>query len=250
MKTWSWLVIGLFSVSVNAESLILHNGGSGFLTTGDLLDEADKTGITTNVVEIPDLKITARSGDAGQKINTTATSLGVTVHGTGDDTDRFEYGESIILSFDKQVQIKAFDMVGFNSNSVFTVAVAGKAPFDITYGDLPNKVVQFYSTNLIVEAHNELTLYVGNTNSVIGLQTIDLDVLDGSGDLSLSLKTSNDWVNIAAEFNGTAAANYVLQSSTNLASNVWNAVSESFSMNTNWTFSATNEAGFYRVVEQ
>ncbi|MDZ8117320.1 hypothetical protein [Pontiella agarivorans] len=250
MKRWSWLVFGLLSVSVRAGTIVLHNGGSEVHTTGDQIDEADHHGLSTNVVEIAGLNLFIQSGATNQNVNALASSMGIDSDGGADDTDRFEFGEHMIFSFDQKVEITKLDMVGFESNSTFIVDVDGQAPFSITYEDLENKTSQFFTTNIVVEAHTDILVSVGNTNSVIGLQSIDLDVLEGSGNLFLRLETSNDWINIAAEFDGPVTTNYVLQSSTNLASNVWNGVSTSFRSDTNWSFNTTRSTEYFRVIEQ
>jgi hypothetical protein len=214
------------------------------------LDEVNTSGIITNAVEIPNLQITAKTSVDGQKINTTSSSLGVTVYGSGDDQDRFDPGEIMILSFDKQIEITEIDLIGFNSNSVFTLEVAGRSPIEIGYDDLSNKGSQLFTTNLTVDANTDIQFYVGNTNSVIGLQSMDVSVLGGTGELLLSMESSNSMMFVNAEFDGAAITNYVLQSSTNLTSNVWNTVSSSFSSDTNWVVEVTNGSSFYRAIAQ
>jgi hypothetical protein len=231
----------------NAQTIIFDNGGGSALTTGDLLDEVPEAGLTTNVVEISGLNISARPGAGGQKINTTATSLGVTIFNSGDDADRFDDGEVMILSFDKKIEITEFDMVGFDSNSAFSVEIDGLAPIEITYEDLPNKVSQYFTTNLIVDANTDIQFYVGNSNSVIGLQSMDVNVLDGSGELFLTLETSNSMMFINADFDGAATTNYMLQSCTNMVSNVWNDVS-AFSADTNWSMGTEEQTEYFRVI--
>lgn len=74
--------------------------------------------------------------------------------------------------------------------------------------------------------------------------------LGASGDLSLSMETSNDWINIAADFDGVPTTNYVLQVSTNLASNVWSTVSSEFDADTNMSFNTTYDVQYYRAIAQ
>ena len=223
MKNWSWLVV-LVCTSVEAGTLVLHNGGTNTVT-GDLLDEVDELWITTNTIEIPELTMSARAGNAGKKIKChDQQPRRNRTWDRGDTTDRFDYGETMIISFDKTVEITEIDMVGFASNSTFVVDIGDLGPFTITYDDLASKSAQHFPTSIVVEADTDISLYAGNTNSVIGLQFIDLNVLESAGALYLSFQTSNDWITVEADFDGTAVTNYVLQSSTNLTSNVWNSV--------------------------
>ncbi|MDF7799803.1 hypothetical protein P4C99_10020 [Pontiellaceae bacterium B1224] len=242
------IVIGLMVSGAHAQTIVFDNGGGNTLTTGDFLDEVPEAGLTTNVIEISGLNITARPGSGGQKINTTTTSLGVTIYNSGDDADRFDSGEVMILSFDKKVEITELDMVGFESNSVFTINIDGLMPINIEYDDLINKSSQHFVTNLIVEANTDIQFYVGNSNSVIGLQSMDVSVIELIGELYLSLEKSNSVAIVSADFDGVTSSGFVMQVSTNLASNVWNTVSGEFNSDTNMNFNATNNVQYFRAV--
>jgi hypothetical protein len=74
--------------------------------------------------------------------------------------------------------------------------------------------------------------------------------LPATGELFLSLESSNSMTFVNADFDGAVTTNYVLQSSTNLASNVWNTVSGTFSSDTNWIVEVTNGSSFYRAIVQ
>lgn len=104
-------------------------------------------------------------------------------------------------------------------------------------------------------------LYGWNSSSGAGVSYIrnlsgnDLEIYgelvgQRSGNLTLVMEMSNDWINVQADFDGAATTNYVLQTSTNLASNVWNSVTGSFNSDTNWSFSLTNTATFFRAAEE
>lgn len=242
------LIFG-YGLEMFAQTIDFSNGGTNSVT-GDVLDEITEMGVTNNVVEIPGLNIAARAGGEDQKINTTGTSLGITVFGSGDDTDRFDPGESMTISFDKSVEITKIDFIGYASNSVFVVAITNQPDWNIGYNDLDNKTSQFITTNIVVDAETEIDFYVGNTNSVIGLQSMAVTVLGGNGMPMLTLEMSNGTAYVYAVFDGTAVTNHVLQSSTNLTSNVWTTVSSPFASDTNWNIGTETNAVYFRTISQ
>ena len=242
-------LLGLAVIGTYAKTIDFSNGG-GDEATGDYLDETTDAGIITNVFEIPGLTITAHAGGADQKINTTATSLGITIFDSGDHTERFDPDESMTLSFNKKIEITKVDFIGYDSNSVFVVAISNQPNWNIGYDDLSNKASQFILTNIVVAAHTEMDFHVGNINSVIGLQSMDINVLDDSGIPTLTLSTSNGMAHVFAVFDGVAVTNHVLQSSTNLTSNVWTTVSSPFAADTNWSIGTETNAVYFRTIEQ
>ena len=91
------LAVGLMTVvSVNAKLINLEGLSSSQITTGNLIDGVRNVSITTNVVEIPGLQITARSGETNQTINALADSLGIDSDGSEDDSSHFEAGEKLV----------------------------------------------------------------------------------------------------------------------------------------------------------
>ncbi|MDF7807641.1 hypothetical protein P4E94_09345 [Pontiellaceae bacterium B12219] len=252
MKKASCLaVVGLLAGGATAETVVFKGSSSGD-TTGALLKAVKNNPLTTNVYEIAGLNITARSGSDRHKLNATASSNSfgiddIDVSSPDEHTTRFDFTEHMIVSFDKKLQINAIDFVGFESNSVFVVEVEGQPSHQITEGDLGSYEV--YSTEIVVDPGVEIDFYVGNTNSVIGLQSMDITVLDENGEVYLSLETSNSMSYISAEFDGASITNYVIQSSTNLASNVWNTVSGTFSTDTNMSFTTTPyDVQYFRAI--
>ncbi len=249
MKTWSWFVLSAFGLSVQAGTLVFEGSGTTPVT-GDLIDGTKDVALTTNVVEISDLQITAQSGSDRHKLNNTDSSISfgiddIDATSETEHTTRFDFGEKMILSFNKKVRISEINFVGFSSNAVFMVGITNQPAVVIADADLGS--FDTYACDLEIDANHAIEFSVGNTNSVIGLQTIDLEVLDGSGDLILSMERSNDWINVVADFDGLAVTNYVLQTSTNLTSNVWNTVTGSFNTDTNWSFNTTNSVEFFRA---
>ena len=160
--------------TAHGEIIQFEGGSSTILTTGNLLDEVDHIGITTHVVEIEGLLITARSGAANQKINVTNTSLGINADGA-DDTDAFENGEQIILSFNKAIRINQLDFNLFDADESFTLVVDGFDPVVIAFNDLSNKTSDLYDSDFWIPANTDMALFTTGT-SVIGLDAMDVTV--------------------------------------------------------------------------
>lgn len=241
------LVCGLAGFS-HAQTMVLK--GAEGTTTGELLDGTRNLGITTNVVEISGLMITARTGNTSQQINATTTSLGINTDDISDDTDAFEAGESLVLSFDRDIRISQFDFKGFESNETFTVAVTGLPVVVISYEDLNNKSTDVFNTNIVVLAETEIELFTTG-GSIIGLDGIELTVLDANVKPSLTLVPTNGMASVAVVFSEAPGTSYTLQSVGDLAdSNGWQTVSAPFSSSTNWMLETTNDAIFYRVVPE
>lgn len=243
------MVIGLMAGSTQAGTVLMRTDGD-YTTTGDLIEGAYNAPLTTNVQEIADLVITAYSGATNHQLNADSGSLGINNKSTtSDQAARFEAGEKLILSFNKDVEITQFDFRYFDAGESFVIASSNQADFIIEYDALSDKGSDFIHTNLTIMAETEITLFA-ITSGNIGLEGLEMSVLGGSGNLVLSLAMSNSMSVVTADFDGTAAGTYVMQTSTNLASNVWNTVSAPFSSDTNWVIEATNRAEFYRVVPQ
>ncbi len=251
-KGWIGSVVclaGLAAMSAKAEMVVLEGVDASTPTTGDLLDEVGEAGATTNVVEIAGLAVTARSGGAGQKINVTSTSLGVTIYGAGDDTDAFDDGEGMVLSFDKAVRINRIDFNGFESNETFVVEIEGQPGLVIPWTHLGNKSQDYIDTDVLVPAYTEM-LFHTQGGSVVGLDGIDLSVVGGTGRPGLSFGWTNGTGRVAVAFDGAPGTNYILQQCGTLASNTWIAISAPFSTNGEWVVDATDATGFFRAVEE
>lgn len=240
-------VVLLAAGFAEAQMIVLEGVDGPTLTTGDLLDETDHIGRTTNVVEIAGLQVTARSGGSTQDVNVTTSSMGIDSDGSGDSSAELEDGEKLILSFNKDLRINRFDFNGFVSGEVIKVFIEGMDSLTLEHDDLSNKSSDYLNTNIVVTANTEIEFSVTGT-SVIGLDGIDVTVLGGSGDPSLSFLSSNGIPRISIEFDGAAITNYVLQSCTNLTSNVWSTVSAPIAGDTNWVVETTNSIEFFRAV--
>lgn len=241
-------IIACVFFNAHAETVLMKTD-SGYTTTGELLDEVRDEGITTNVQEIADLLVTARTDNPDHKLNANADSLGINNMTTNaDEPARFEVDEKMILSFSKNVVITNLDFRFFDSGEAFTVAVSGQAPVVIDYEELDHKSSDYIATNIVVAADTDVEFFTTGSG-VIGLESIGLELAEGGGGLSLFMTASNGTMYVYADFNGAVETNYVLQSCSNLASNDWSTVS-GFSADTNWVVEATNGSSFYRAIPQ
>ena len=235
--------------AVQAQMIVLEGIDVATVTTGDLLDGADHTGRTNSVVEIAGLEIRARTGGSDQDINVTGASLGITIFGSGDDTDAFEVGEKMILSFNKDIQINRFDFNQFSTDESIMVSIDGIA-FEITDSGLSNRSSDYLDTNLVVSADTEIEFFTTGS-SVIGLDGLDVTVLEASSELMLSLISSNGTASVSATFTGAASTNYILQHLADLTdTNGWVTVSGPFAADSAWNIETTNHSGFYRAVAE
>ena len=242
----AWMVFAMGSAA-SAQMVFLEGVDPGTLTTGDLLDGVDHTGITTNVVEIPGLEITARSGATNQNINVTSGSMGITIFNSGDDTDALEEGEKLILSFSKEIRINRLDFNQFATGESITVAIDGDVT-EIHDLALSNRASDYLDTNWVVSAHAEIEFFTTGA-STVGLDGIDITVLGASSVPTLSLVSSNGVASVLATFNGENSTGYILQYRPDLAdSNEWNTVFSSFATNSSWQIETTHGCGFYRAV--
>ncbi len=243
----AWVVFVMGGAAF-AQMVFLKGVDTGTLTTGDLLDGADNTGITTNVVEIPGLEITARSGATNQDINVTSGSMGITIFDSGDDTDALEEGEKLILSFSKEIRINRLDFNQFSTGESITVVVDGDAA-EIHDLALTHRGSDYLDTNWVVSAYAEIEFFTTG-NSTVGLDGIDITVLGASSEPTLSLVSSNGATSVSAAFDEANSTGYILQYRSDLAdSNGWNTVSETFTSNAIWIIETTNHAGFFRIEE-
>jgi len=169
----SWMVA---MPLVFADLMVLEGVDTSTITTGDLLDGIDHIGTSVPVVEIPGLFLTARSGGGTQIINATATSLGINTDGGGDDTDAFDAGESMVISFNKDIRVNLLDFNLFEEGDSFAIVVGGTNALSIAYNDLSNKLSDWYATSLVIAAGTEIE-FTTSSPTPVGLDGIDLDVI-------------------------------------------------------------------------
>ena len=252
MIKYCWLVLlisGLVLGNSNAER-VWFSTSTNYVTTGALLTGTKEIAVTTNVQEIAGLLITAGTTSSNYVLSANSRSFGVNTRSTTDDeASRFDAGEVLILSFNKAVEITFFDLRNFESGEYFTFSVDGQPDFVIDHDKQDSTGSDYLSTNLVIAAHTDVRLFATTTGNV-GFEALDITVLEESRPLSLSLTMSNSTAYVFADFDGAATTNYVLQSSTNLTTNVWTTVSAAFAADTNLLIEADHDSVYYRVIAE
>jgi hypothetical protein len=245
-------IAGLLAVvgCVQAQMIDFTAISGDAITTGERIDGVRQLGITTPVVEISGLHLTARSGSATQTINALNASCGIDSDGSGDHSSRLEAGEQLIISFDRDIQINRFDFNHFFSNEVITVAIEGMGDLVIDDEALSNRVSDYLDTNLVVSADTEITFYTISDYD-IGLDGLDITVLDPIKEFALSVDMTPGNEKVMASFSSEASTNYVLQYRNGLTdSNGWSTASAPFSTNSTWEIETTHTSGFFRAIIQ
>lgn len=249
MKVWhEFLVVGLLVPVVNGQMVNFKGVDSSTLSTGDLLDGADYSGLTTNVAEIPGLGITVWSGDTNQVVKTLVDSMGINRDQGAPEHIRLDGGEFLTVAFDKDIEITRIDFNHFDDGETMMVSLEDLFDISLTWSNLSHKGSDYLNTNIIVSAGTKITYSIVDTNSVIGLDGIGLTVIWGSDVLDLSVVSSNSMAHVFADFRGVVTTNYVLQQCTNLISSDWDTISLGFSVSTNWFVESTNQAVFFRAI--
>lgn len=243
------LLVALLMVGTARGERILFRTSTNYVTTGKVLGGAavSDTMFTTNVQEIAGLEISIRSDTPGSVLWANSRSFGVNAATNTDEVARFELGEKVILSFNKDVEITYFDFRNFESGESFHFAVSNQPVFTIHHDAQDSTRSDYISTNLFIAADTEVGLYVTTTGNV-GFEGLDVTVKENVAPVSLSLISSNGVPYVLVNVTAATSDAYVLQSSTNLTTNVWTTISASFAESTNWMVSATNDAAYIRAV--
>jgi hypothetical protein len=191
-------------------SLTVEEGYELNLASIEMLGDASPTGCSNVVL------MTSVDGFVdGQQI-ATATNANTT---GGFDTDISGFGAPIDLTASKYQEITG--SISFRIYGWGVTSSAGETALR-TYGTV--------SDDLVV--YGEVVEY------------------SGSGELFLSIGTSNESTYVFAVFDGTARTNYVLQSSTDMDSNSWSAVSTTFAADAKWVIETTNTVECFRAIAQ
>lgn len=177
-KVWVGLVASMVMGSVAHGTMVKLEGvGSTTHTTGDRLDGVGSAGITTNVVEIAGLAITAGTGSSGHTLYSTPSDFGIESTVAGGTSETFDAGELMVFSFSQDVRIDQFDFNRFDSGESFTVGIVDIVgttnEITIAYDSLDNKTSDVYDTNLVVTATDTI-LFSTTGSSQIGLDGLDI----------------------------------------------------------------------------
>ena len=210
-------------------------------TTGEGIEGVHNVPFTTNVAEVIGLKITARSDNQDHEINADSSGMGINNELIGDDQPaRFEVSEKMVLSFDKDIEIKTLDLRFFDTNDLFVVE-AGASLLEITYDLLSHKTHDLIHTNIFISSHTDIQFQLTAGDNV-ALEALELIVIDSSA--SLSIAASNQWVYVEADVVGYDE--YELEGANSLLSKNWHSI-DIFTTSTNWIFQRIDPTYFYRL---
>jgi hypothetical protein len=215
-----------------------HSEGS----TGSLIEGVRNISLTTNVPEIVGLKITARSDNEDHQLNANADGIGINVDSISDEPARFENGEKMILSFDKNMLITRFDFRFFEDHERFFIE-HGSETLEITWDMLSNKNSDYIDTNVVVTANTDIAFYTVSTN-VIAAESLELQVLENDHLPPLTLTPSNSMLHLSAEVEAPSERRFSLDASNTLEMDSWNSIS-TFSVSTNWVITPTEDKQFF-----
>ncbi len=156
---------------------IIFEGSSSAITTGELFEDVSNAWTTNQVAEFQGLEIRARTDDANHLLNANLGEFGINSDLAEDNTEAFDVGEIMVLSFDKPVRIDLLDFNRFDSNDAFSVEVAGQNDVAIGYDDLDNKSSDFiaFSPGIAIAADTEVRFYA--SAGTIGLDSMDVTVI-------------------------------------------------------------------------
>ncbi len=171
------LLLGVLSGSncALADMLVLE-GGTG-TTTGELFEDVSNQWATNHVVEIAELEIRARTDDPNHALNANSGYFGINSNLAGEDYRAFDVGETMFVSFDRDIQINFLDLNLFADGEVFGMKVGDSDPIVIAHRDLSNGTSDLYtfSTPLTVPSDTVVEFY--SVSGSMGFDGIDLEVI-------------------------------------------------------------------------
>ena len=231
-----FITVEIFAVTLNFKTDDLLD------TTGEGIEGVHNVPFTTNVPEVIGLKITARSDNQNHQINADSSGMGINNELIGDDQPaRFEVSEKMVLSFDKDIEIKTLDLRFFDTNDLFVVE-AGASLLEITYDLLSHKTHDLIHTNIFISSHTDIQFQLTAGDNV-ALEALELIVINSSARLSIA--ASNQWVYVEADVVGYDE--YELEGANSLLSTNWHSI-DTFTTSTNWVFLQDDLSYFYRLI--
>jgi len=146
-------------------------------STGDYLDGIGAIPTSVDVVEIPGLTLTIATATDGHTLNSNSGDFGVDSDVPGDVNDRFDFGEAVLMSFNKDVRINKIDFSNFDDGETFQCTI-GTAVHTIAYSDLDNKVSD-YIENLKwdVSAGTTIRMEVTSAGDSLSMDQLDITVI-------------------------------------------------------------------------
>ena len=221
------------------------------LSTGALLEG---TGVEYREVDIPEIEgltLWARSGVEGHILNgaLSENAFGVLQESGEGNPTRFDYGEQMYLYFNHSLIITEIDFVGFQEDSRFEISTSEHESIVIEYDDLGTHQT-YAAQGLVVDKEQIVSFSVGTTNSVIGLQSMRVTLVENEIVPHISISVTGDEVQLHVSSEQPFNSTYQLVSSTNLTEEIWTLENEVFTSNTNISVPQSEQIKFFRLESQ
>jgi hypothetical protein len=173
------------ALCAGADTVFFETGETTQTTTGDSLDGIGTNWTAVSVVEISGLTVSMATLLDGQTLNANKGDFGVKSGLTGEVDDRFDYGETVLMSFNKDIQITQIDFSDFDSGETFNFII-GSVTNSIAWADLDNQSSD-YIENLTwnVFAGDIIRLEVAGVGDSLSMDSIDITVVPEPATMAL-----------------------------------------------------------------
>ncbi len=184
-KIYLFLVLAACAFSAGATTVKLETGETTETTTGDYLDGIGTNWTDVSVAEISGLTVSMATLLDGHTLNANKGDFGVKSGLIGEVDDRFDFGETVLMSFDQDILITKVDFSKFDDGEVFNFVI-GTGTNSIAWADLSNQSSD-YLENLSwnVSAGEIIRLDVAGITDSLSLDAIDLTVVPEPATLAL-----------------------------------------------------------------
>ena len=220
-------------------------------STGALFEGTEDKYREVDMPEIEGLTLWARSAVEGHMLNgaLSENAFGILQESSEGNPTRFDYGEQMYLYFNHSLSITEIDFVGFREDSRFEISTSEHEPIVIEYDDLGTH--QTYTTQgIVVDKEQIVSFSVGTTNSVIGLQSMRVTLVENEIIPHISISATGDEVQLQVTSEQPFSSIYQLASSTNLSEDIWTLENEVFTSNTNISVPQSEQIEFFRLEKQ
>ncbi len=185
MSARMFLLAAMLSCTSARSDLLVFEGSAAGTTTGELLEGISGAWATNAVLEIPGLEIRARTGGVDQLINANNGYFGINSSLPGERADAFDAGETLWISFDRDIRIDRIDFNLFDSGESFGLAIDGQEPMTIGFGDLSNQSSDWidFPQPIVLGRNKAMALYAAG--GTIGLDGMEISVIPEPAALGL-----------------------------------------------------------------
>lgn len=173
-RIFAILILTAGALSAGAATVVLTTDGT---STGDSLDGIGTTPTAVSVVEIPGLTLTFSTALEDHTLNANAGDFGVDSLFSGEVNDRFDHGETVFMSFDKDVGITKLDFSDFDSGETFNFII-GSVTNAVAHADLSNKTSDYIENfTWTVSAGETIRLEVDGVGDSLSLDSLDMTII-------------------------------------------------------------------------